>query len=160
MKTTMKLLCVVVVLMLNGTSWASPLLPGDVVWLDGESPLNTRIVKIDPITGEQSVFASGGLLADGSSTDLAFDANGDLLVAQGVNRRVLRIDRETGEQAIVSAGGLLSEGGGFFGIAVEPDGNILRLRFFVGHHSDKSRLRGARALFEHRWHPWYRDRWR
>ena len=135
-------LCVVVMVATAAKVQAAPVLQlGDILWLDrGGLSLNSRIVVIDPVSGVQSVFASGGLLADGYSTDMTLDSNGDILVAQPVNnppssslpRRIIRVDSETGAQSIVSSGDRLSQnpgGGGFMGIDREPDGNILVSNF-------------------------------
>ncbi|MDA7640526.1 hypothetical protein N8787_02710 [Opitutaceae bacterium] len=61
-----------------------PLSTGDILWMDRGNPevsLNSRIVRIDPGTGTQSIYAEGGLLGEGYSTDMAFASNGDILVA-------------------------------------------------------------------------------
>ncbi len=119
-----------------------PIFPGDIIWMDrgiGQSG-GTRLVRIDPVTGKQSVYASDGLLADGISHDLEFDLKGDLLITQRLDDgiptgRVIKIDRMTGEQSIISSGGLLSQnpsGGTFLGMAVEPEGTILVSNFALG----------------------------
>jgi DNA-binding beta-propeller fold protein YncE len=83
-----------------------------------------RIVRVDPVTGRQSLLADGAPLVDPAG--LALAANGDVYVAD--NREadddgaVFRIDPDTGAATIVSQGGQLDLP---FGIVVERDGSLV-----------------------------------
>jgi hypothetical protein len=62
-----------------------------------------RIVRINPLTGDQLLVASG---LD-SPFDVKVDSIGDLIVSERNSRSILRIDPATGAKQIISAGGLL-----------------------------------------------------
>jgi sugar lactone lactonase YvrE len=76
------------------------------------------ILRVDPVTGDQSPVSTDGSL--GPAFEIAIDANGDLLVTSLA--AVIRVDPETGAQTVVSSGGDL-----FFprGIGIEADGGIV-----------------------------------
>jgi streptogramin lyase len=78
-----------------------------------------EIVRINPITGETTVAANGGLIPF-VVTDVAEEPNGDLL-AIGDNR-IVRIDQATGMQSLVAEDGNLFR---VQGIAVEADGDLV-----------------------------------
>ena len=111
-----------VVMALVGAGWlfagaatlqAVPLDPGDIVVAD-IGPFGGgggSIIKVDPVTGTQALIASAtdpGSLID-QPWDVAFEADGKILVADVGQSAIIRIDPTTGTQSIVSSGGLLSQ---------------------------------------------------
>ncbi len=101
--------------------------PGDIVVGDISTG---SIIKVDPNSGAQSVISSGGFLV--SPTGIAFDVNGDILVADGEAfggtcqtngcGGVIRIDRTTGVQTEVTSGGVFI---GPLAIHVASDGDLI-----------------------------------
>jgi len=83
-----------------------------------------QIIRIDPITGSTSVFASRSGLS--TPNDLTFGPDGNLYVASFTAGEVLRFDGSTGEfiDVFVTAGNELREP---FGLAFGADGSL-----FVG----------------------------
>ena len=83
-----------------------------------------RIVRVDPVTGQQSLVASGNLLVDPAGIQVAPD--GQLYVVENVGTMgdpgVVRVNPATGAQTLVTQGGELCYP---FGIAVHPDGSVL-----------------------------------
>ena len=81
-----------------------------------------EVIKIDPSTGVQSLFASGGLLAD--VRDLVVAPNGDLIVADAGEPpfppRVIRITPD-GTQSVIATG---PPQGGSRGLAYGPSGDL------------------------------------
>lgn len=97
---------------------ADPLAFGIVggIWVGG-------IIRINPLTGAQSVVASGGILR--SPTGIAIAGNGDILVADAgalASGAVVRVDPLTGAQTTVSTGGTLNTP---LGIALDANGELL-----------------------------------
>jgi sugar lactone lactonase YvrE len=89
------------------------------------------IVRIDPVTGAQSVvvlFPEEAGTIGVSPTGVAIDATGDLLVTYsqmssfGVGGGVLRVDPLTGDVTEVSSGGILNEP---TAIAIEANGDLM-----------------------------------
>ena len=94
-------------------------------YADGPDPAaDGAIVRVDPLTGAQSLVARGGRLVDPAG--LALAADGSILVVDNVGfggaPELLRIDPTSGAQNVVSAGDKLCYP---FGIAVEPSGSVL-----------------------------------
>ena len=83
-----------------------------------------RIVRVDPVTGQQSLVTSGSLLVDPAGLSLAPD--GQLYVLENVgttgNPGVVKVNPATGAQTLVTQGDELCYP---FGIAVHPDGSVL-----------------------------------
>ncbi len=83
-----------------------------------------RIVRVDPITGRQSLVTSGNLLVDPAG--LAMGRDGLIYVVENVGTTgqpgVVTVDPRTGAQTLVTQGGELCYP---FGIAVHPDGSVL-----------------------------------
>ena len=111
------------------------LVPGDILVLactNGPciSP-ERQIIRVDPDTGEQTIIASGGLLA--RPTGMAMDDTGQILVvdkgpatndypiAMVYDGKIIRIDPATGAQTMVAEGGLLLNPRS---IAVGPNGDL------------------------------------
>ncbi len=84
---------------------------GDILVADASA----GVIRVDPVTGAQTIVSSGGLLQ--SIHSVAVEANGDIVVADTGAAAVIRIDPVTGAQSIVSSGGTL---GWPWGIAVVP----------------------------------------
>jgi len=83
-----------------------------------------KIIRVDPVTGAQSLLTSGGELVDPAG--LALAPNGDLWVADNLLRdgsgRIVRVDTRTGAQTRITQGDPLDLP---FGIAIAPDGSLL-----------------------------------
>ena len=83
-----------------------------------------RIIRVDPITGRQSLLAGGAPLVDPAG--LALAANGDLYVAHNYEAdgggAVIRIDPATGAKQMIAEGGLLDLP---FGILLDRDGSLV-----------------------------------
>jgi sugar lactone lactonase YvrE len=83
-----------------------------------------RIVRVDPLTGNQSLVTSGNQLVDPAGVAIAPD--GQIWVADNLAHddtgRIVRIDPGTGAQTTVTEGGRLDLP---FGIAIERDGNVV-----------------------------------
>jgi hypothetical protein len=82
-----------------GPAHAGSLRPGDIA-----VTADSSIIKIDPLTGEQAVVASGGLLSGLSG--ITVTPWRDVFVIQALDT-IVRIARDTGHQSVVSQGGLL-----------------------------------------------------
>ena len=83
-----------------------------------------RIIRVDPVTGVQSLVTSGNLLVDPAG--LAIAPNGLIYVIENVGTLgqpgVVSVDPATGAQTLVTQGGHLCYP---FGIAVHPNGSVL-----------------------------------
>ena len=83
-----------------------------------------RIIRVDPVTGRQSLVSSGNLLVDPAG--LAVAPDGLIYVVENVGTLgtpgVVRVNPTTGAQTLVTQGGQLCYP---FGIAVHPDGSVL-----------------------------------
>jgi sugar lactone lactonase YvrE len=83
-----------------------------------------RIIRVDPVTGQQSLVTSGNLLVDPAG--LAIGPGGLIYVIENVGTigqpGVVSVDPATGAQTLVTQGGQLCYP---FGIAVHPDGSLL-----------------------------------
>jgi streptogramin lyase len=103
---------------------ASNLKSGDIVVAD----LGMQIIQVDPVSGEQILISAGGLLEE--PYDVAFDANGDILVAVGYPASsIVRVNPETGNQSVVSSQGLLNNP---HGVVTEAEGKLLVADFGAG----------------------------
>lgn len=102
--------------------------PGDILVVDeGGSGVRGKIIRVDPVTGAQTVVSEGGLLQIPSG--ITVDAAGQILVTDSYGCgspeavcAVIRIDPTTGTQAVVSQFGLFTSP---FGIAVDGQGQIV-----------------------------------
>ena len=83
-----------------------------------------RIIRVDPVTGQQSLVTSGNLLVDPAG--LAIAPGGLIYVIENVGTTgqpgVVSVDPVTGSQTLVTQGGELCYP---FGIAAEADGSLL-----------------------------------
>jgi sugar lactone lactonase YvrE len=83
-----------------------------------------RIVRVDPVTGQQSLVSSGSLLVDPAG--LAVAPDGLIYVVENVGATgepgVVAVDPGSGAQSLVTQGGQLCYP---FGIAVHPSGSVL-----------------------------------
>jgi streptogramin lyase len=105
------------------------------------------IVRIDPLTGNQTLISIGGMLV--FPTGLAFEADGNLIVVdrEGLDGTgaVIRIDPVTGAQTLLSSGGYLNEP---VWVAIEGDGNIVltERQTFGGAVLRVNRVTGAQSV--------------
>jgi PKD domain-containing protein len=94
-----------------------------------------RIIRVDPVTGQQSIVTSGNLLVDPAGLTIAPD--GLIYVVENVGTlgtpSVISVNPATGAQALVTQGGQLCYP---FGIAAEADGSLLVTNY--GDFSDGS----------------------
>jgi sugar lactone lactonase YvrE len=83
-----------------------------------------RIIRVDPLTGRQSLLAGGPPLVDPAGVAVA--PNGDVYVADNFQAddggAVIRIDPASGAKALISEGNLLDLP---FGILVDRDGSLV-----------------------------------
>jgi DNA-binding beta-propeller fold protein YncE len=83
-----------------------------------------RIIRVDPVTGRQSIVTQGNLLVDPAGIALA--RNGLIYVVENVGTlgtpSVVSVNPANGAQTLVTQGGQLCYP---FGIAVHPDGSLL-----------------------------------
>jgi len=83
-----------------------------------------RIIRVDPVTGQQSIVSSGSLLVDPAG--LTLGPNGLIYVVENVGTlgtpSVISVNPATGAQTLVTQGGQLCYP---FGIAAEADGSLL-----------------------------------
>src|SRR5262249_2388462 len=103
---------------------------GDLLIADINDVNPGMIIRVNPMTGAQTLVSSGGFFANPNY--LALEATGNLVVADsdafplsGCNTgcgAVIRVDPVTGAQTVVSSGGFFVNP---VGIALEADGNIL-----------------------------------
>ena len=82
------------------------------------------VIRVDPLTGRQSLVSSGGEFFD--PTGIAVAPDGQLYVVDNHARdndgAVIRVDPRTGAQTLVTEGDLLDLP---FGIAIERDGDLV-----------------------------------
>ena len=83
-----------------------------------------RIIRVDPVTGQQSIVTSGNLLVDPAG--LTIGPDGLIYVVENVGTlgtpSVISVNPATGGQTLVTQGGQLCYP---FGIAAEADGSLL-----------------------------------
>jgi sugar lactone lactonase YvrE len=91
---------------------------------DTPCPDDGRLIRVDPLTGNQSLVASGDQLVDPAG--VAVGPGGQIWVADNLDPdgsgRIVRVDPSTGAQTTVAEDGLLDLP---FGIAIERDGNLV-----------------------------------
>jgi hypothetical protein len=108
-----------VVVQANGT-----LLVGDRGYQAGSQYADGQLIIVNPLTGNQTLLASGGLLRN--PDHLGLTSNGDIIIADhdGLDGAgdVLRVNPLTGAQSIITADGYFE--GGPSGIALDPSGII------------------------------------
>jgi sugar lactone lactonase YvrE len=94
-----------------------------------------RIIRVDPVTGQQTIVSSGNLLVDPAGLTIAPD--GLIYVVENVGTlgipSVISVNPATGAQTLVTQGGQLCYP---FGIAAEADGSLLVTNY--GDFSDGS----------------------
>ena len=94
-----------------------------------------RIIRVNPVTGQQSIVTSGNLLVDPAGLTIAPD--GLIYVVENVGTlgtpSVISVNPATGAQTLVTQGGQLCYP---FGIAAEADGSLLVTNY--GDFSDGS----------------------
>lgn len=123
MKNTMYIfaLLLVVAAIVTSPVAAAPIVlsPGDIVVTDS---CTGQLLRVDPVTGAQSLIYSSAYLPRG----ITFDANGDILFTTESldGGAIIRVDLETGTETVVSSGGELARGQ-ILGIAVAPDGTLI-----------------------------------
>jgi hypothetical protein len=84
----------------SAPGYAAALRSGDILALTSGG----AVLRIDPVTGSQTVAATGGLMIN--PTGMAVSHLGDVFVVQSGDT-VLKISPVTGEQNVLSTGGLL-----------------------------------------------------
>jgi len=91
--------------------------PGDLLVSDTRA---ARIVRIDPLTGAQSLLAEGGLLV--APQHLVATADGRVFVADSGAGAVIEIDLGTGAQRLVATSGMLASA---HGVTLDDQGALL-----------------------------------
>jgi sugar lactone lactonase YvrE len=112
-----------VVLLLVGNAGAVTLNPGDILIADEGS---RKIIRIDPLTRDQTIVAQGGLLDSVfAPRGLTVDRNGDILISDlffAGQSRILKVNPTTGTQTVLTFGTFLERS---FGIAVDSNASII-----------------------------------
>jgi len=91
---------------------------GDLLVTD---PNHARIIEVNPATGVQTVFASGGYLQ--SPVGIAIGNSGAVVVSDNSNNRIISINPTTGAQTLITSLGATQRP---LDIAVSPtNGNII-----------------------------------
>jgi len=102
---------------------AAALIPGDLLVADNENgTYKGEIIQVNPVTGAQSVWASGGYLVQ--PDDLAFDGKGNLIVADfefGFGK-IFSINIASGAQTLIASGNNVE---GTTSLAIEAAGTYL-----------------------------------
>jgi hypothetical protein len=105
---------------------ADALTPGNLLVLDTQNGTgHGLILQVDPQTGAQSVWESGGLLQQ--PLDMVFDGLGNIIVSDlqnGNPSELIRINLATGQQTLVTQGGWVVGSGS---VAVESNGSYLSM---------------------------------
>jgi hypothetical protein len=111
---------------LGAEAQAAPLIPGDLLVLDTDNGFGAgKVIEVDPHTGAQTIWASGGYLDQ--PTAMAFDGKGNLIVTDfenGYSSAIIRINTTTSQQTEISKGGNLV---GTVDLAIESAGTYLTL---------------------------------
>lgn len=87
--------------------------------------LVVRIIRVDPMTGAQTLVSSGSSAVSPEPGGIALDALGRILVADAFGAfagRIIRVDPGTGSQTTISSGGSLVDP---FDVALDAAGQIL-----------------------------------
>jgi sugar lactone lactonase YvrE len=117
-------LVLTLVLSASGSAVAAGLMPGDILVSDIG---NATLDRVDPITGNRSIFSGGGV---GMGTDLmdprgiAVDHLGNVIVADDINQALYLINPLTGDRTVIS-GGAVGTGVSFvapLGVSVGSNG--------------------------------------
>jgi hypothetical protein len=102
---------------------ASGLTPGDIVVLeqgDYAHFVPAALIRVDPVSGAQTVISSAGLLSYGRPNGFALDPYTGHFWVVGRDGNLVEIDAETGAQSLVAQGFAT-----LTGIAVESPGHLL-----------------------------------
>jgi sugar lactone lactonase YvrE len=103
------------------TAAPAPLAPGDILVADR---MAGGIVRVDPASGEQSLFSIGQSFV--SPRSIAIAPNGGIFVSDndafGGGGGIIRVDPRTGTQTVVATGGSFADPSG---IALAPNGDLL-----------------------------------
>ncbi len=99
---------------------------GDLLVVDRDLSGGGKVIKVDPVTGVQTVLAADGNFKDPFGAALELDGQ-HLIVADqdagpGGLGELIRVDLATGAQQIVSAGGMFKSPSD---VAVESNGNLI-----------------------------------
>src|SRR4051794_16218295 len=125
-------------LMVPAGASAATLHPGDIL-VAGEANAGGSVVQVDPVTGAQTLVASGGVLQDPWGIAIAQD--GQIFVADDISG-VLRIDPATGAVTTVSSDPTF----GPLGLAFAPDGRLVVSDYAAGKIIAVDPTSGARTL--------------
>jgi sugar lactone lactonase YvrE len=92
--------------------------------VEAPCPNDGRVIRVDPLSGRQTLVSSGGVLVD--TAGIAVAPDGALYVVDNLaadnDGAVVRIDPRTGAQTVVSEGDRLDLP---FGIALDRDGRLV-----------------------------------
>jgi hypothetical protein len=101
---------------------------GSILVADGDAAGGAgAIIKVDPVTGDQTILSSNAIstlnLFDDGPEDLVIDFDGDIIVLDDGDGAVIRVNPLNGEQELISDNDEFS--GRPEGIALEADGMII-----------------------------------
>jgi streptogramin lyase len=98
--------------------------PGDIIYADsGNAVVGGFIIKVDPVSGEQTVLSYGGNLVN--PFGIAISDQGQLVVSDSSSCcRLILVDPATGRQSVVEDGSRQILGAPL-GLAMSPDGGVL-----------------------------------
>jgi sugar lactone lactonase YvrE len=119
------LIAALLVYTIKTTAFAiEPLQQGNLLVLDSEGgDMHGEIIQVNPTTGAQSVWESGGYLQQ--PTGMVYDGQGNIIVSDyqnGATGELIRINLQTGQQTQITSGDLLA---GTTSVVVAPDGNYI-----------------------------------
>jgi DNA-binding beta-propeller fold protein YncE len=104
--------------------FAATIHPGDLIVADSQNAdFHGIIVDVNPVTGAQTLIASGGNLSQPEGVCL--DASGNIIVADfgGMTTgKILKINPTTGAQTVISSGGSLLYP---MSVAIDPGGELI-----------------------------------
>lgn len=83
------------------------------------TPDQRAVVRLDPVTWEPTIVASGGF---GFITGITLEPSGKLLIVDAGGSQIVRVDPSTGSRTMVSLGGKLHNPQD---VAIEADGSLL-----------------------------------
>jgi streptogramin lyase len=113
-------------LLAGGPTLADPLPPGTILVtaMPPGTSLRNAVIRVDPVTGAQSILAQGPDLIEANG--IVIDAAGNIFVADGFGGSflgaVIRLDASTGQKTIVAEGGDIARP---MGIAADAAGDLL-----------------------------------
>src|SRR5439155_23398018 len=98
---SLAVIALIIISLFGSPSFAAVnILPGDILVADYGAG---AVIDINPITGVQTVVASGGNLV--SPSDVAVASNGDIFVVDNAGPgKIVRVNPATGNQTVVSSG--------------------------------------------------------